>query len=264
MSRRIRSVTHILFVAIASLVQFQAVAQSQELSTEQTDQQTRLQAAATELNTGSYNDGVSQLNALLDEYPTLVSGWILLGRTQRSKSEFEESLDTFTRGNTANPSNPAMMFQLGIAHGHTGNLDQSFKYLLATKRTNSINMTNLAALPVAAKLSGDPRYRDVFPTEVELNDPFVEGTRIIHEWRGEHARDQFSWIARNIGDVDGDEVDDLVASAPTSRSPLTEGASGPTSKSASRLYIGRPLLRSHTLAVPPPVIRRWPSGVTTR
>src|SRR5262245_58734594 len=44
---------------------------------------------------------------------------------------------------------------------------------------------------------------------------FVEPVHVIREWRGEGANDQFGWIARNIGDVDGDGVNDFVTSAPT-------------------------------------------------
>jgi len=44
---------------------------------------------------------------------------------------------------------------------------------------------------------------------------FLEPVRILQEWRGEAANDQFGWIARNIGDVDHDGVNDVVASAPT-------------------------------------------------
>ncbi len=45
-------------------------------------------------------------------------------------------------------------------------------------------------------------------------DPFVEPTRVIHEWQAEGEGDEFGWIARNVGDVDGDGTSDLVASAP--------------------------------------------------
>jgi hypothetical protein len=46
-------------------------------------------------------------------------------------------------------------------------------------------------------------------------DIFVEPVRVIHEFRGAAAGGQFGWIAQNIGDVDGDGVDDLATSAPT-------------------------------------------------
>lgn len=57
---------------------------------------------------------------------------------------------------------------------------------------------------------------------------FVEPTRIIHEWRGEGAGDQFGWIARSIGDVDGDGANDVVVSAPTN----AEGG-----ENAGRIYV---------------------------
>ncbi len=50
---------------------------------------------------------------------------------------------------------------------------------------------------------------------------------ILREWRGEAANDQFGWIARNIGDVDGDGVADVVISAPT------HGAGG----DAGKIYV---------------------------
>ncbi|HEX7124024.1 MAG TPA: tetratricopeptide repeat protein, partial [Gemmatimonadaceae bacterium] len=49
----------------------------------------------------------------------------------------------------------------------------------------------------------------------DFANPFVEPVQIIHEWVGEGINDQFGWIARNIGDVDGDGVNDVVTSAPT-------------------------------------------------
>lgn len=44
---------------------------------------------------------------------------------------------------------------------------------------------------------------------------FVEPSRVIHEWVGENAGDQFGWTARKVGDLDGDQVIDFVATAPT-------------------------------------------------
>src|SRR5262249_31767246 len=55
--------------------------------------------------------------------------------------------------------------------------------------------------------------------------PFVEPVTIVREWDGEAANDQFGWIARNIGDVDGDGVPDVVTSAPS------------RNKDAGRVYV---------------------------
>src|SRR5262249_52496083 len=55
----------------------------------------------------------------------------------------------------------------------------------------------------------------LLPRAEDFAHPFVESVRILREWRGEAVNDQFGWIARNIGDVDGGGVNDCVISAPT-------------------------------------------------
>ena len=49
-------------------------------------------------------------------------------------------------------------------------------------------------------------------------DRFREETRVIHSWEGEAAGDEFGWIARLVGDLDGDQVMDFVATAPSHQS----------------------------------------------
>jgi hypothetical protein len=58
--------------------------------------------------------------------------------------------------------------------------------------------------------------------------PFVEPVQVLREWHGEASEDQFGWIARNSGDVDGDGVADVVTSAPTH---------GPGGSKAGRIYV---------------------------
>lgn len=47
---------------------------------------------------------------------------------------------------------------------------------------------------------------------------FREKTRVIHSWEGEAPGDEFGWIARLLGDLDGDQVIDFVATAPSHQS----------------------------------------------
>ena len=62
----------------------------------------------------------------------------------------------------------------------------------------------------------DPRFASPLPGADEFANPFVENTKVIREWKGESAGDQFGWIARDIGDVNRDGIHDIVTSAPTS------------------------------------------------
>ena len=57
---------------------------------------------------------------------------------------------------------------------------------------------------------------------------FQPELRVLHEFVGERAGDQFGWIGRNAGDCDGDGVADVLLSAPT----RTEGGAA-----AGRVYL---------------------------
>src|SRR5437879_13013746 len=89
-------------------------------------------------------------------------------------------------------------------------------------------MTQMTVDDTLVSLLEASRFAALLPTAREFEHPFVEPVIIIREWRGEAANDQFGWIARNIGDVDGDSVSDVVISAPT------HGAGG---TNAGRIYV---------------------------
>ncbi|NOT28978.1 MAG: hypothetical protein HOP15_00860, partial [Planctomycetes bacterium] len=57
---------------------------------------------------------------------------------------------------------------------------------------------------------------------------FEPAVRVLHEFVGESAGDQFGWIGRNAGDCDQDGVYDVLLSAPT------KGIGGPA---AGRVYV---------------------------
>src|SRR5262245_62683622 len=57
---------------------------------------------------------------------------------------------------------------------------------------------------------------------------FEPELRVLHEFVGEAAGDQFGWIGRNAGDCDGDGVNDVLLSAPT------KALGGPA---AGRVYV---------------------------
>ena len=76
-------------------------------------------------------------------------------------------------------------------------------------------MTQIEADANLSSLKSDPRFHALLPSPADFEHPFVEPVKIIHEWDGPASNAQFGWIARNIGDVDGDGVPDIVTSAPT-------------------------------------------------
>lgn len=49
------------------------------------------------------------------------------------------------------------------------------------------------------------------------NDAFLEDVRVLHEWNGASPGEQFGWVTRKVGDLDGDGVVDFASTAPTRR-----------------------------------------------
>ncbi len=174
----------------------------------------RLGAAMSQINSGQTAEGISQLNALTADHPDFVQGWTTLGTVQRRNSSFEASLEAFKMAAEKAPGTPGIMFNLGVAYAFVDNHDEAFKWLFDARDSGAVLAANIGASPAAANINDDPRYRDLFPADEEFLDSFVEGTKVIQDWYGEQAGDTFGWIARNIGDVDGDGVNDVTTSSP--------------------------------------------------
>ncbi len=65
------------------------------------------------------------------------------------------------------------------------------------------------------RLAKDPRFAVVIPPLREGADAFLEPTRVLHSWDGEAGGDQYGWVARRMGDLDGDGAIDFASTAPT-------------------------------------------------
>jgi hypothetical protein len=141
----------------------------------------------------------------------------MLGVALRRMGKWADAVPAHRRAAQVPATRPLAYYQLGLTFAAGRQLDSAFHWLREAKRTGKVNLVDIVRDSAGAPLQKDPRFASLMPTAEEFAAPFVEPTTIIHEWRGEAAGDQFGWIARNIGDVDGDGVADVVTSAPTNR-----------------------------------------------
>ncbi len=190
------------------------------------ESQRQLQAAQGSIQAGDFASARATLEQLTAHEPDNGIAWALLGYALRNLQDFPAAVAAYEKAVPLRPKAGGTLLQGGMAQAQAGNLDRAFAWLERAKAAG-MDVTAVDLDPAAAALRADPRYDSLFPTDAEFGDPFVEPARIIREWRGEHAGDQFGWIARDIGDVDGDDVDDVVTSAPTW---------GPEGSNAGRVY----------------------------
>jgi FG-GAP repeat len=187
-----------------------------------------LTAALSELQRGDTAAAASLLEAVVAEDPDSAPAWRALGSAYQRSHANQRAIRAFRRALSIEPDSPQTFYNLGSVYAAEHDARNALAWLRRARATRRYDMTQMSVDENLAPLLGDSRFAALLPTAREFEHPFVEKVRIIREWRGEAADDQFGWIARNIGDVDGDGVNDVVISAPT------HGARG---SHAGRIYV---------------------------
>lgn len=188
-----------------------------------------VQSAYQKINEGQLESAMEDLRSLIDKNDRHFGALTALGYAYRMSKKYAESVDLYKKAHESDPTMALGKFNLGVAYGLAQMNDEAFRTLLEVKSNNQFNITNIGLSPAAAILKEDKRWASLFPSKEEYAYPFVEeNIKIIHDWHGETKGDQFGWIARNIGDVNGDGYNDLTSSAPTNN----EGGLG-----AGKIYV---------------------------
>jgi hypothetical protein len=159
---------------------------------------------------------VTILDQLVAAQPQNVMAWRTLGVALMQTKAYDRAIAALERALALQPETPNVLYNVGAVHALKGDGDRALEWLARAKATGKIDMTRAAIDPNLASVHAHPKFRRLLPTDADFAAPFVEPVTIVREWRGEATNDQFGWVARSIGDVDRDGVNDFVTSAPTS------------------------------------------------
>jgi hypothetical protein len=160
--------------------------------------------------------------------PGNVRAWRMFGTALQQNHQLDRALEAYQKALSLEADAPVMLYNIGTVYALKGDADRAFEWLEKAKATRRIDMTTIQVDTDLTGLKTDPRFVRLLPRREDFADPFVETPKIVREWTGETAGDQFGWIARDIGDVDGDRIHDIVTSAPT----MGTGGAG-----AGRVYV---------------------------
>jgi hypothetical protein len=161
------------------------------------------------------DSAIRTLEAFYSRNPNAIAGRLLLGNAYAQKGDLDKAIASYAKVTQPRPARLQATFLMAGIQGRRSNADEAFKLLTNLKMSGAYDMDLVRTTADFESLRSDPRYATLFFRPEEFNNPFVEPVRIIHEWKAETKGDQFSWIARGVGDVDGDKVADIVTSAPT-------------------------------------------------
>ena len=193
-----------------------------------TGQQT-LDAASEKIQSGDLPGAIRLLEPLAHETGTQAPrAWSALGRAYQQAHQVDKAIAAYQQALELDPDMPRTLYSLGVAYAAKGDADRAFEWLGRARDSRRYDMTEMTVDADLNRLRADPRFSALLPHPEDFDNPFVEPVKIIREWRGEAAEGQFGWIARNIGDVDGDGIADVATSAPT------HGAAG---SNAGRIYV---------------------------
>ena len=187
-----------------------------------------LSVALGRLQAGDAAGAATMLRQITASEPANLLAWRALGRASRQLHDPAQAIEAFQHALRLAPDSPRDFYALGAAYAAQHDTDHAFEWLQRAAATHRYDMTEITDDTALADLRTDPRFNALLPRATDFEQPFVEPVKIIREWRGEAAGDQFGWIARNIGDVDGDGINDIVTSAPTH---------GDGNSNAGRIYV---------------------------
>ncbi len=173
-----------------------------------------LTAAQTQLQQGDLPGVIHRLEALVERFPAAGRAWLLLGAARHQDEDFDGAVGALEKALDIDSSAPRAMYGLAKAYSRLEDPDKAWEWLSKARDSGKVNMTQILLDQDLLPLAEDARWNSLLPTDEEFQDPFVESARVLREWQGETPRDAFGWIARNIGDVDGDGAHDVTTSSP--------------------------------------------------
>ena len=193
------------------------------------------------IQTKDYDSAIKILEEFLRTSPARPGAWNLLGTAYARKGDYDKALQAFAKTSTSPQLRLQGLYNSACVYALKNDKEEAFKLLRQLRESGSFDMSTILSDDDLKNIRSDPRFDKLIPKPEEFGNPFVEKVTIIHELTGEAKGDQFGWIARRIGDVDGDNVNDFVTSAPTHS---IEG------KPAGRVYVysgkSAKLLWTHT------------------
>jgi len=174
-----------------------------------------LQQAFQKFQGQEFPSAIEILAKLTTDEPENGQAWMLLGRSHLGSGDAAAAREAFGKAGSIEQNRPQALFWTGLSYASESKPDDAFVWLQKAKDTGAMDMTQIGLTAEGLTLEEDPRYRELFPSVEEYADPFVESTEILWDWKGEGSGDQFGWVARNLGDLDGDGLDDVGTTAPT-------------------------------------------------
>jgi len=164
---------------------------------------------------GDFQGAEALLRPLVDANEGDGVAWLLLGQALRGLERFDEALEGFERASEVQSLAGRAGFFAGCMYAGLGDTETALTRIEQAVSAGFQDRPLLQSAPELEVLRKDSRLLQLLPPMLEGAAAFAEKTRVLHTFVGEAAGDQFGWVARPVGDLDGDGAVDFASTAPT-------------------------------------------------
>lgn len=172
-------------------------------------------AGVTALQEQDWVAAAKVFRARVDANPKEAQSWYRLGLALHEQSKWRAALEAQTQAAGFPPTARMGSYQAARACGRLGQVDEGLSWLQKAVSLGWGHRANLASEPDLEALRVDKRFASLLPPLLEGAELFAEKPEVLHTLVGEAGGDQFGWVARVVGDLDGDGAMDFAATAPT-------------------------------------------------
>ena len=174
-----------------------------------------IQAANQKIAAKEFDAAITILEDYTTKNPVRGGAIPLLARTYAQKGDIASAIRTYERLMPFPGMRATGLVEIAALHLQQNEETKALAALKRARESGSADFDQIVADKRFQPIRNDARFIALLPRAEDFEKPFVENVRIIHEMRGDAKGGQFGWIARRIGDVDGDRVADFTTSAPT-------------------------------------------------
>jgi hypothetical protein len=176
-----------------------------------------LQQARMLIGQKKYDQAEEILREMTESNPKSPAAWYLLGYALHAQRKLDAALEAHLKAATFPQTRVNALYNAACAYSLKGDVDAAIETLQKAVAAGFVGRDLLATDADLAAARKDPRFAEVLPPLLDGDALFVEPARVLHTFAGEARNDQFGWVARTLGDVNGDGAIDFVAAAPTHR-----------------------------------------------
>lgn len=173
-----------------------------------------LKQAQTLINKGQFAEAEKLLEKLVQTDPQAGAAWFQLGSVRHTQKKWDAALTAHRKAADFPPFKPRALYNIACVYAQQQKADEAITSLQQAVAAGFADRGQMLIDTDLAELRRDKRFAALVPPLREGKDLFAEPVRLVHTWRGENVNDEFGWVARRIGDVDGDRVADFVTTAP--------------------------------------------------